>query len=220
MEKINAELGKVVCDELAFNDAVATMITDITTVSSRAIKVLREHFKDEITDDEATLCTFADTAKFEDFISTSRDSYLGNIKFVPFEEKDRVCRLYQELHDTCISFVKDLQRLYGLGYTLQYDGAKLIPNKTEIEKNIKKNFIVPLTDEKREYYRLLASVRNSIADLNQFEQEHKLNEFSVRGYSDIRFGLYKNIKPYSFLLNFNEANYIDGLKTGMFFSED
>jgi hypothetical protein len=108
MEKINAELGKVVCDELAFNDAVATMITDITTVSSRAIKVLREHFKDEVTDDEATLCTFADTAKFEDFISTSRDSYLGNIKFVPFEEKDRVCRLYQELHDTCISFVKDL----------------------------------------------------------------------------------------------------------------
>jgi hypothetical protein len=32
MEKINAELGKVVCDELAFNDAVATMINDITTV--------------------------------------------------------------------------------------------------------------------------------------------------------------------------------------------
>jgi hypothetical protein len=116
--------------------------------------------------------------------------------------------------------VKDLQRLYGLGYTLQYDGAKLIPDKAEIEKNIKKNFIVPLTDEKREYYRLLASVRNSITDLNQFEQEHKLNEFSVHGYSDIRFGLYKNIKPYSFLLNFNEANYIDGLKTGMFFNED
>jgi hypothetical protein len=157
MEKINAELGKVVCDELAFNDAVATMITDITTVSSRAIKVLREHFKDEVTDDEATLCTFADTAKFEDFISTSRDSYLGNIKFVPFEEKDRVCRLYQELHDTCISFVKDLQRLYGLGYTLQYDGAKLIPDKAEIEKNIKKNFIVPLTDETKRVLQVTCS---------------------------------------------------------------
>jgi hypothetical protein len=220
MEKINAELGKVVCDELAFNDAVATMITDITTVSSRAIKVLREHFKDEVTDDEATLCTFADTAKFEDFISTSRDSYLGNIKFVPFEEKDRVCRLYQELHDTCISFVKDLQRLYGLGYTLQYDGAKLIPDKAEIEKEIRKNFIVPLTDEQREYFTLIAAVHNAIADLNQFEQEHKLNEFSVHGYSDIKFGIYKKIEPFPYFLKFDEANYIDGLKTGMFFNED
>jgi predicted transposase YbfD/YdcC len=220
MEKINAELGKVVCDELAFNDAVATMITDITTVSSRAIKVLREHFKDEVTDDEATLCTFADTAKFEDFISTSRDSYLGNIKFVPFEEKDRVCRLYQELHDTCISFVKDLQRLYGLGYTLQYDGAKLIPDKAEIEKNIKKNFIVSLTDEQREYYTKLAAVHNAIEDLNAYETEHKLNEFSVRGYSDIKFGIYKKIEPFPYFLKFDEANYIDGLKTGMFFNED
>jgi hypothetical protein len=220
MEKINAELGKVVCDELAFNDAVATMITDITTVSSRAIKVLREHFKDEVTDDEATLCTFADTAKFEDFISTSRDSYLGNIKFVPFEEKDRVCRLYQELHDTCISFVKDLQRLYGLGYTLQYDGAKLIPDKAEIEKEIRKNFIVPLTDEQREYFTLIAAVHNAIADLNQYETEHKLNEFSVRGYSDIKFGIYKKIEPFPYFLKFDEANYIDGLKTGMFFNED
>jgi hypothetical protein len=98
---------------------------------------------------------------------------------------------------------------------------KLIPDKAEIEKEIRKNFIVPLDRRtKRVFHVKLAAVHNSIADLNQFEQEHKLNEFSVHGYSDIRFGLYKNIKPYNFLLNFNEANYIDGLKTGMFFNED
>jgi hypothetical protein len=100
---------------------------------------------------------------------------------------------------------------------------KLVPDKSVIEKEIsEKNFIVPLDRrDKGSITGYLHPCGIAITDLNQFEQEHKLNEFSVHGYSDIRFGLYKNIKPYPvFLLNFNEANYIDGLKTGMFFNED
>jgi transcriptional regulator NrdR family protein len=220
MEKINAELGKVVCDELAFNDAVDTLINDITRQSANAIKILRERFTDEITDDVKSLERFSDVAKFEDFINDARTSYVNNVTFMPFEERDRINRMYDDLRNACVDAVKILAKLFQLPYDLKYDGIKLVPDKSVIEKEIRKNFIVPLTDEQREYYVKLASVHNSIADLNQFEQEHKLNEFSVHGYSDIRFGLYKNIKPYNFLLNFNEANYIDGLKTGMFFNED
>jgi hypothetical protein len=220
MKKIECELSKTIYDEVAFNDAVSTLIADITTVSSRAIKVLRDKFSDKITDDISSLQTFADVEKFEDFINTAHDSYINAVSYMPFSEKDRIDRLYKELHDGCISFVRDLQRIFALGYSLTFDGAKLIPDKAEIEKNIKKNFIVPLTDEKREYYRLLASVRNSITDLNQYETEHKLNEFSVRGYSDIKFGIYKKIEPFPYFLKFDEAHFVDSIKGGVFFGKE
>jgi hypothetical protein len=105
--------------------------------------------------------------------------------FMPFEERDRINRMYDDLHNACIDAVKILQKLFKLPYDLKYDGIKLVPDKSVIEKEIRKNFIVPLTDEQREYFTLIASVHNAIADLNQYETEHKLNEFSVRGYSDI-----------------------------------
>jgi hypothetical protein len=220
MKKINTELSKVVYDEPTFADAVDTLINDITRQSANAIKILRERFTDEITDDVKTLDTFADVTKFEDFINDARTSYIANVVYLPFEEKDRINRMYDDLHNGCIDAVRILQKLFQLPYDLKYDGIKLVPDKSVIEKEIRKNFIVPLTDEQREYFTLIAAVHNAIADLNQFEQEHKLNEFSVRGYSDIKFGIYKKIEPFPYFLKFDEANYIDGLKTGMFFNED
>jgi hypothetical protein len=104
---------------------------------------------------------------------------------MPFEERDRINRMYDDLRNACIDAVKILAKLFQLPYDLKYDGIKLVPDKSVIEKEIRKNFIVPLTDEQREYFTLIASVHNAIADLNQYETEHKLNEFSVRGYSDI-----------------------------------
>jgi hypothetical protein len=220
MKKIECELSKTIYDEVAFNDAVSTLIADITTVSSRAIKVLRDKFSDKITDDISSLQTFADVEKFEDFINTAHDSYINAVSYMPFSEKDRINRLYKELHDGCISFVRDLQRIFALGYSLTFDGTKLIPDKSLIEKNIKKNFIVPLTDEQRAYYTKIAAVHNAIADLNQYETEHKLNEFSVRGYSDIKFGIYKKIEPFPYFLKFDEAHFIDSIKGGVFFGKE
>jgi hypothetical protein len=220
MEKINTELSKVVYDEPTFADAVDTLINDITRQSANAIKILRERFTDEITDDVKSLERFSDVAKFEDFINDARTSYIANVVYLPFEEKDRINRMYDDLHNGCIDAVRILQKLFQLPYDLKYDGIKLVPDKSVIEKEIRKNFIVPLTDEQREYFTLIAAVHNAIADLNQYETEHKLNEFSVRGYSDIKFGIYKKIEPFPYFLKFDEANYIDGLKTGMFFNED
>ena len=220
MKKIECELSKTIYDEVAFNDAVSTLIADITTVSSRAIKVLRDKFSDKITDDISSLQTFADVEKFEDFINTAHDSYINAVSYMPFSEKDRIDRLYKELHDGCISFVRDLQRIFALGYSLTFDGTRLIPNKTEIEKNIKKNFIVPLTDEQREYYVKLAAVHNAISELNQFEDSHKLNLFSVRGYSSIRYGIYKKLEPFPYFLSFDEAHFIDSIKGGVFFGKE
>jgi hypothetical protein len=220
MEKINAELGKVVCDELAFNDAVDTLINDITRQSANAIKILRERFTDEITDDVKSLERFSDVAKFEDFINDARTSYVNNVTFMPFEERDRINRMYDDLRNACVDAVKILAKLFQLPYDLKYDGIKLVPDKSVIEKEIRKNFIVPLTDEQREYFTLIASVHNAIADLNQYETEHKLNEFSVRGYSDIRYGIYKQIKPFDYFVNFDDRRYINSIKGGVFFPKE
>jgi hypothetical protein len=220
MKKISTELEKVVYDEPAFADAVDTLINDITRQSTNAIKILRERFTDEITDDVKSLERFADVTKFEDFINDARTSYIANVVYLPFEEKDRINRMYDDLHNGCIDAVRILQSLFKLPYDLKYDGAKLVPDKSEIEKEIRKNFIVPLTDEQREYYTRIASLHNAIADLNQFEDSHKLNLFSEHGYSDIRYGIYKQIKPFDYFVNFDERRYINSIKGGVFFPQD
>ena len=220
MKKISTELTKVVYDEPAFADAVDTLITDISRQSTNAIKILRKRFKDEITDDVKTLDTFSDVAKFEDFINDARTSYVNNVTFMPFEEKDRINRMYDDLRNACVDAVKILEKLFKLPYDLKYDGAKLVPDKSVIEKEIRKNFIVPLTDEQREYFAKLASVHNAIADLNQFEDSHKLNLFSEHGYSDIRYGIYKQIKPFDYFVNFDDRRYIDSVKRGVFFPQE
>ena len=220
MKKISTELTKVVYDEPAFADAVDTLITDISRQSTNAIKILRKRFKDEITDEVETLDTFSDVAKFEDFINDARTSYVNNVTFMPFEEKDRINRMYDDLRNACVDAVKILEKLFKLPYGLKYDGAKLIPDKLLIEKEIRKNFVVSLSDEQREYYTKLASVHNSIADLNQFEDSHKLNLFSEHGYSDIRYGIYKQIKPFDYFVNFDDRRYIDSVKRGVFFPQE
>ena len=220
MKKINVELSKTIYDEVAFADAVDTLINDITRQSTNAIKILRERFKDEITDEVETLETFSDVAKFENFINDARTSYIANVTFMPFEERDRINRMYDDLRNGCIDAVKILEKLFKLPYHLTYDGAKLVPDKSAIENEIRKNFIVPLTDEQREYFAKLASVHNAIADLNQFEDSHKLNLFSEHGYSDIRYGIYKQIKPFDYLINFDERRYINSIKGGVFFPQD
>jgi hypothetical protein len=220
MKKISTELEKVVYDEPAFADAVDTLINDITRQSTNAVKILRERFADEITDKVETLETFSDVAKFEDFINDARTSYTNAVTFMPFEEKDRINRMYDDLHDVCIDAVKILQKLFQLPYDLKYDGIKLVPDKSRIEKEIRKNFVVPLTDEQREYYTKLAAVHNAISELNQFEDSHKLNLFSEHGYSDIRYGIYKQIKPFDYFVNFDDRRYIDSVKRGVFFPQD
>jgi hypothetical protein len=128
--------------------------------------------------------------------------------------------MYDDLRNACVDAVKILAKLFQLPYDLKYDGIKLVPDKSVIEKEIRKNFIVPLTDEQREYFTLIASVHNAIADLNQYETEHKLNEFSVRGYSDIRYGIYKQIKPFDYFVNFDDRRYINSIKGGVFFPKE
>src|SRR5574344_1904812 len=220
MKKISTEVTKVVYDEPAFADAVDTLINDISRQSTNAIKILRERFKDEITDDVKTLDTFSDVAKFENFINDARTSYIANVTFMPFEERDRINRMYDDLRNGCIDAVKILEKLFKLPYHLTYDGIKLNPDKSRIEKEIRKNLIVPLTDEQREYFAKLASVHNAIADLNQFEDSHKLNLFSEHGYSDIRYGIYKQIKPFDYFVNFDDRRYIDSVKRGVFFPQE
>jgi len=220
MKKISTEPEKIVYDEPTFADAVDTLINDIKRQSANAIKILRERFTDEITDDVKSLERFSDVAKFEDFINDARTSYTNAVTFMPFEERDRINRMYDDLRNGCIDAVKILAKLFKLPYNLIYDGTRLIPNKTEIEKNIKKNFIVSLTDEQREYYTKLASVHNAIADLNQFEDSHKLNLFSEHGYSDIRYGIYKQIKPFDYFVNFDDRRYINSIKGGVFFPKE
>lgn len=220
MKKISTELEKIIYDEPAFADAVDTLINDITRQSTNAIKILRERFKDEITDKVETLDTFSDVAKFEDFINDARTSYTNAVTFLPFEEKDRIDRLYGDLRNGCIDAVKILEKLFKLPYNLKYDGIKLAPDKLSVEKGIRKNFIVPLTDEQREYFAKIAAVHNAIAELNQFEDSHKLNLFSEHGYSDIRYGIYKQIKPFDYFVNFDERRYINSIKGGVFFPKD
>lgn len=220
MKKIITELDKVVYDEPTFADAVDTLINDIKRQSANAIKILRERFKDEITEEVETLDTFSDVAKFEDFINDARTSYVNNVTFMPFEEKDRINRMYDDLRNACIDAVKILQKLFQLPYDLKYDGIKLVPDKSLIEKEIRKNFVVSLSDEQREYYTKIAAVHNAITDLNQFEDSHKLNLFSEHGYSDIRYGIYKQIKPFDYFVNFDDRRYIDSVKGGVFFPHD
>ena len=220
MKKISTELEKIVYDEPAFADAVDTLINDISRQSTNAIKILRERFKNEITDDISSLQTFSDVEKFENFINDARTSYTNAVTFMPFEERDRINRMYGDLHDVCINAVKILAKLFKLPYNLKYDGIKLVPDKSRIENEIRKNFVVPLTDEQREYYTKLASVHNAIADLNQFEDSNKLNLFSEHGYSDIRYGIYKQIKPFDYFVNFDDRRYINSIKGGVFFPQE
>jgi hypothetical protein len=137
-------------------------MNDIENVSSRAISIIREHFKDEVNDTVESLTTFSNTDKFKAFIEDARQSYLNAVHFMPECERQRVNRVYDNLYDTCIGAVKDLQRLFSLPYRLDYDGKKLVANRDEVSEAIRDNFKVELSEDERTYFSLTADVVNSL----------------------------------------------------------
>jgi hypothetical protein len=215
MKKISTELEKVVYDEPTFADAVDTLINDITRQSTNAIKILRERFKDEITDDVKSLERFSDVAKFEDFINDARNSYLSAIKYIPDTEKARINGIYDNLYDTCIGAVKDLQRLFSLPYRLDYDGKKLVANRDEVSEAIRDNFKVELSEDERKYYGLVANVVNALNAMHDFEVKHGFVKFSYSGINSLsRLGYFRKVLPMSFYQKFDEQHFIDALKNG------
>jgi hypothetical protein len=161
MEKISNKLEAEIFDERAFEDAVTSLLDDISNVSSKAISTLKDNFKDEITGDIKSLTTFANEAKFKSFIEDARSSYLGAIRFIPDTEKQRINGMYDNLFESCIGAVRDLQRLFGMGYHLKFDGDKLSADKEEISSKIRPNFLIDLSPEQRQYYTLRANVVNA-----------------------------------------------------------
>jgi hypothetical protein len=68
------------------------------------------------------------------------------------DEKERINGIYDNLYDTCIGAVKDLQRLFSLPYRLDYDGKKLVANRDEVSEAIRDNFKVELSEDERKYF--------------------------------------------------------------------
>jgi hypothetical protein len=158
--KISNELSENIIDEQRFNEALNTLMNDIENVSSRAISIIRDNFRSEINDSIESLAVFADEAKFKSFIEDARNSYLSAVKFMPDGEKSRINTMYDNLYDTCIGAVKDLQRLFSLPYRLDYDGKKLVANRDEVSEAIRDNFKVELSEDERKYFSLTANVVN------------------------------------------------------------
>jgi hypothetical protein len=87
--------------------------------------------------------------------------------------------MYDNLYDTCIGAVKDLQRLFSLPYRLDYDGKKLVANRDEVSEAIRVNFKVELSEDERKYYGLVANVVNALNEMQAFEKEHGYVQFSL-----------------------------------------
>jgi hypothetical protein len=109
----------------------------LRTYQARAISIIRDNFKDEVNDTVESLTVFSNEAKFKSFIEDARNSYLSAIKYMPDTEKARINGIYDNLYDTCIGAVKDLQRLFSLPYRLDYDGKKLVANRDEVSEAIR-----------------------------------------------------------------------------------
>jgi hypothetical protein len=215
MEKINAKLADEIFDERAFEDAVTSLLDDISNVSSKAISTLKDNFKDEITGDIKSLTTFANEDLFAKFIEDAKKSYIHAVKFVPDTEKQRIEAMYNSIFDNCINAVKDLQRLFGMGYHLKFDGDKLSADKEEISSKIRPNFLIDLSPEQREYFTLTADVVNALNVMHDFEKKHGYIEFSFDGVNSLnKFGYFRKVAPMPFYKNFDVENFINALKLG------
>jgi hypothetical protein len=215
MEKINAKLADEIFDERAFEDAVTSLLDDISNVSSKAISTLKDNFKDEITGDIKSLTTFANEDLFAKFIEDAKKSYIHAVKFVPESEKNRIEAMYNSIFDNCINAVKDLQRLFGMGYHLKFDGDKLSADKEEISSKIRPNFLIDLSPEQRQYYTLVANVVNALNTMHDFEKKHGYIEFSYDGVNSLnKFGYFRKVAPMPFYKNFDVENFINALKLG------
>lgn len=215
MKTINAELEKIIYDEARFKDAVQTIVSDVLSQSTTAIKKLKANFEGEIDSNVESLKIFADEALFQTFLDNAKQSYLGAIKFIPDTEKSRITAMYDNLYDTCIDSVRTLQRLFKLPYSLHYDGTSLSVDEKEVSKKIKPNFEIKLSDEEREYYSLVAGVVNSLNAMNDFEEQHNYVKFSYNGINRInQFGFFQKVAPMAFYMNFTEATFLAALRGG------
>jgi hypothetical protein len=151
---------------------------------ARAISIIRDNFKDEVNDTVESLTVFSNEAKFKSFIEDARNSYLSASSHAR-TEKARINRIYDNLYDTCIGAVKDLQRLFSLPYRLDYDGKKLVANRDEVSEAIRDNFKVELSEDERTYFSLTADVVNSLDAMHDFEVKHGFVKFSYSGINSL-----------------------------------
>jgi hypothetical protein len=215
MEKISNKLENEIFDERAFEDAVSSLLNDVSNVSSKAISTLKDNFKDEITGDIKSLTTFANEDLFAKFIDDAKKSYIHAVKFVPESEKNRIEAMYNSIFDNCINAVKDLQRLFGMGYHLKFDGEKLSADKEEISSKIRPNFKVNFSDDERKYFGLVADVANSLSEMHDFEIKHGYMKFSYDGINQLsKYGYFRKVNPMPFYQKFDEQHFIDALKNG------
>ena len=176
--KISNKLSETIIDQVRFDEALNTLMNDIENVSARAISIIRDNFKDMVNDTIESLTTFSNTDKFKAFIEDARQSYLNAVHFMPECERQRVNRVYDNLYDTCIGAVRDLQRLFKLPYQLEYDGKRLTANRDEISKAIRPNFKIEISEEERKYYGLVSNVVNALDAMHDFEIKHGYMKFS------------------------------------------
>jgi hypothetical protein len=213
--KISNELSENIIDEQRFYEALNTLVNDIENVSARAISIIRDNFKDEVNDTVESLTVFSNEAKFKSFIEDARNSYLSAIKYIPDTEKARINGIYDNLYDTCIGAVKDLQRLFSLPYRLDYDGKKLVANRDEVSEAIQVNFKVELSEDERKYFSRVANVVNSLQEMNDFEKSHGYVQFSYNGINQLsKYGYFRKVNPMPFYQKFDEQHFIDALKNG------
>jgi hypothetical protein len=213
--KISNELSENIIDEQRFYEALNTLVNDIENVSSRAISIIRDNFKDEVNDTVESLTVFSNEAKFKSFIEDARNSYLSAIKYIPDTEKARINGIYDNLYDTCIGAVKDLQRLFKLPYKLEYDGKRLTANRDEISKAIRPNFKIEISEDERKYFSRVANVVNSLQEMNDFEKSHGYVQFSYNGINQLsKYGYFRKVNPMPFYQKFDEQHFIDALKNG------
>ena len=213
--KISNKLSETIIDQVRFRESINILMNDIETVSGRAISIIRDNFKDEVNDTVESLAVFRDAAKFKEFIEDARQSYLSAIKYIPDTEKARINGIYDNLYDTCIPAVHDLQRLFSLPYRLDYDGKKLTANRDEVSEAIQDNFKVSLSEDERTYYTLVADVVNSLDAMHDFEIKHGYVKFSYDGINQLsKYGYFRKVNPMPFYQKFDEQHFVDALKNG------
>jgi hypothetical protein len=213
--KISNKLSETIIDQVRFDEALNTLMNDIENVSARAISIIRDNFKDMVNDTIESLTTFSNTDKFKAFIEDARQSYLNAVHFMPECERQRVNRVYDNLYDTCIGAVRDLQRLFKLPYQLEYDGKRLTANRDEISKAIRPNFKIEISEEERKYYGLVSNVVNALDAMHDFEIKHGYMKFSYDGINQLsKYGYFRKVNPMPFYQKFDEQHFVDALKNG------
>lgn len=217
MTKINEKINKEIIDKQRLDDAVQTLCADIESQSESAIDFLKSRFNDLITEEEKSLETFSNIEKFEDFINDARTSYINNVTYLPKVECDRINAMYDNLHDSCVPYVKTLQRIKELPYHLTYNGKKFMANSEEIRNAISKNFVAVLSEEQIKYYGLLAKAKNALSEITSFEVKNNFEKFCGNGfYSDTKMNFYRRIEFFPYLLQLNEQNFLNSCRAGMF----